>query len=87
MPLPIHLARKVWWITPHLVSAILKPSYYYLLDKTDTRVKIPRSLKPSYNPNITDRIYMPHRKGMVREKNEFYLRPGKSLIGARKNKF
>jgi hypothetical protein len=64
-----------------------EPSYYYLLDKTDTRVKIPRSLKPSYNPNITDRIYMPHRKGMVREKNEFYLRPGKSLIGARKISF
>lgn len=61
-----------------------EPSYFYLLDKTDTRVKIPRSLKPAYNPNVTDRIYLPHRKGMVRENKEFYLRPGKSLVGARK---
>jgi len=60
-----------------------EPSYFYILDKTDVRVKIPKSLKVSYAPNIK-RIYYPYRKGMTREKKEFYLRPGKALVGARK---
>lgn len=63
------------------------PKYYYLLDKNDVKVKIPRTLKKTYKPTDNSRIYYPYQKGMSKEKNEFYLKPGKSLVGVRKISF
>jgi hypothetical protein len=63
------------------------PKYYYLLDEEDQRVKVGRSLKASYKITENSRIFRPYKKGMTLERGEFYLKPGKALIGVRRVSF
>jgi len=63
------------------------PSYYYILDKNETKVKIPTQLKKSYRLKEGQWIYQPIEKGMKLQHGEIYLKPGKALVGVRKISF
>ncbi len=60
------------------------PDYFYVLDRNETKVKIPKTLKKNYANKPNAWLYQPFEKGMTLSKNEFYLKPGKALIGVRK---
>lgn len=63
------------------------PQYFYILDKKESRVKVPKSLSTSYKLRPDDWVYQPYERGMTLNRGEFYLKPGKSLVGARKISF
>lgn len=63
------------------------PRYYYLLDIEDQRVKIGNDLKGSYKISSNSRLFWPYRKGMSIDRNEFYIKPGKALVGVRRVSF